>query len=220
MGQGVLPMIRLLVDPTLASESSAALGTLEDEDWFLFVRFCGDSFAIVTFPIFNVRQTMQTWSQNCCNTMPNKQQNWEQNNMRLDSIIVDLRRPWRKRGIYICIYTYECIQTYSYMSGYMYMYCHLYNESVLFSVCATIPWNAALAKDKIQSFCQGPQPTRADTKSTSQEKPTCASTESMLQSWSATVPSICYGLHTTRRLRFLTVPVFVLLCVIFGKSTL
>ena len=88
----------------------------------------------------------------------------------------------RDEYIYICIYTYECIQTYSYMSGYMYMYCHLYNESVLFSVCATIPCNAALAKDTIQSFCQGLQPIRAHTKSTCQEKPTCASTESMLQS--------------------------------------
>ena len=36
------------------------------------------------------------------------------------------------------------------------MYCHLYNESVLFSVCATIPCNAALAKDKFESFLSGP----------------------------------------------------------------
>ena len=46
-------MIRLLVDPILASESSAALGTLEDEDGFL---------CLVTFFFISHASHKGTWS--------------------------------------------------------------------------------------------------------------------------------------------------------------
>ena len=81
-----------------------------------------------------------------------------------------------------------------------------------------MPCNAALSKEAVKPSCEGLQPTRAHTKTTSHVKPSRSSTEEVANT-KCKNSIVCYGLHITRRLRYLSEPVSVFLCVIFDIFT-